>query len=337
MKHFTIPIFVPELACPNRCIYCNQFKITGLKHIPDIDTARDIIEKYLKTIPRNNSEIEIGFFGGNFTGLKIALQKAYLDLAKSYVNNNNGCIQGIRMSTRPDYISKAKLQFLKNYPITTIELGVQSTDKDVLQISERGYDFPIVEKASALIHQFGFKLGLQMMIGLPSDTFEKSMKTAHEIARLGATEARIYPTLVIKETQLETLFRNHHYSPLSLEQAIDWSTELLCFFEQHNVRVIRLGLHPSEELTECQSIVAGPFHPSFRQLVETEIWKKEFQKIQSPDFVRGITLEIAPAQLGNAAGYGGCNRKILTERFKNVRLKGNTDMEGRKFRYTFIQ
>lgn len=277
MKHNNIPIFIPELACPNRCVFCNQHKITNKKIIKPQE-INNIIKKYLSTIPQEN-HIEIAFFGGNFTGIPFDLQEDYLKIANYYVENDR--VKGIRISTRPDYINTKILDLLKKYNVKAIELGAQSTDDEVLKQSGRGHTFQDIEKASKLIKAYNFELGLQMMIGLPGDSLQKSLRTTNDIVNLKAETTRIYPTLVIKGTQLEKLFLEKKYFPLSINEAVRWTKEIYKIFITNSVKVIRIGLHHSEEFEEGKSLIAGPYHKSFKELVMTELW---FERLSQMDF-----------------------------------------------------
>lgn len=259
----------------------------------------------------------MAYFGGNFTGISIKEQEEFLKLIQPYIKK--GRISGIRISTRPDYIEKEILDLLKKYNVSSIELGAQSLDDEVLIQSGRGHTLLDIVTASKLIIEAGFSLGLQMMIGLPGDTKEKSIYTAKKIIELGAENTRIYPTLVIKETQLENLYKAGKYVPLSLEEAVSWSKELLILFEQAKVKVLRLGLHPSEGLLSGTDLVAGPFHPSFRELVLTEIWA---DKLRSLKEIPGDQIEILvpPSQFNYAIGYNAKNKKMLEQNFKKVKF-----------------
>lgn len=317
MKHFTIPIFVPELACPNRCIFCNQHSISGCRQQPEPDEVREIILKHLKTIPVRDSHIEVGFFGGSFTGIETELQEKYLSIAYEFLII--GQIHGIRLSTRPDYINTEALSLLKRYGVSTIELGAQSLDDEVLRLSGRGHTAADVEKASGMIRSAGFKLGLQMMTGLPGDTVEKSLNTARRIVELGACCTRIYPTLVIKGTDLEKLWHKGEYQPQSMEDAIELSVRLLEIFREGNVDVIRVGLHPSEGLLDENEMLAGPFQPSFREMVESHIWKQKLLPlIQQHPQGSNIRIPVADEELRYAIGFGSSNRKMLEKHFSKV-------------------
>jgi len=332
-RHYTIPVFIPELACPFQCVYCNQAKISGHISVPEPGEINKIIERHLETIPSQNSIVEIGFFGGNFTGIDLQLQTEYLKVAKYFVEK--GIVNSIRLSTRPDYINQDILCLLKKYHVKTIELGAQSTDDEVLIKSARGHQFEDTKIASELILEYGFTLGLQMMIGLPGDTLEKSLKTATDIINLGASETRIYPCLVINDTQLATWYKNETYSPLSLEIAVKWSTEIFLQFEKAGVKVIRLGLHPSEGLIGGKDLVAGPFHPSFRELVLSELWKGLLQHALSNTTDESITIIVHPSQINYAIGYNSSNRNLFNAGNKKLTFNTDTNLQGRDFRMVF--
>jgi MoaA/NifB/PqqE/SkfB family radical SAM enzyme len=361
MKHFTIPIFVPELACPNRCVFCNQQSISGCLKQPEPEEVREIILQHLKTIPRKDAHIEIGFFGGSFTGIEPELQERYLAVAAEFLipgfRWSGGAeirwsseaeirwsgeaeirwsseaetirirkrIQGIRLSTRPDYIDGAVLDRLKRFGVTTIELGAQSLDDEVLRKAGRGHTVEDVEKASAIIRAAGFSLGLQMMTGLPGDTREKSLSTARRIIELGAGCTRIYPTLVIRGTELESHWKSGSYTPQTLDEAIETAAELLDVFKEANVRVIRVGLHPSESLLDGSELLAGPFHPSFRALVETYRWKKKLQHlVAGKGYQEHLRIEVPADQLAFAIGHESSNKRWLQNQFSKVEFTASS-------------
>ena len=324
----TIPVFVPELACPNRCTYCNQHLISGQLQMPSEKEIVEKIETHLNTFPPN-VHVEVGFFGGNFTGIETEAQESLLKIIQPYIRQ--GKIHAIRLSTRPDYIDEERLTLLKKYGVKTIELGVQSTDDEILSLTNRGYNSQCVEKSSKLIREFGFDLGLQMMIGLPGDTKEKSFQTARKIIELGATQTRIYPTLVIEGTELATQYLKGEYSPLSIEEAIDRTKEIVLLFERNNVTILRVGLHPTEGFISGTDFLAGPFHVSFKELVLTEIWHDLLKDIPF-DKEKELIIEVPKREINYAIGYQGKNKKFLEERLKKVQFVPSQNIETRSFR-----
>jgi histone acetyltransferase (RNA polymerase elongator complex component) len=329
-KHYTIPVFIPELACPNRCVFCNQQKISGQILIPSEDEIRKQIEDYLTGFPVG-PHIEIGFFGGSFTGVPKEEQEKFLQIAQPYLRD--GRIHGIRVSTRPDYISQDRLDLLKAYGVTTIELGAQSLDEAVLLTSKRGHTIADVEKASALIRANGFSLGLQMMTGLPGDTLEKTLMTAHRIVEMGADNTRIYPALVIKNTELEDLYLAGQYQPLSIEEAVDRVKQLIPIFEAADITILRIGLHPSEGLLNGDDLVAGPFHPSFRELAESALWKDLFNQLTILPPVELLEITVPLSQRNMAIGYHAANRKFLELTHKKVRFIEDAVLQKHQFEY----
>lgn len=272
-KQYIIPIFVPHLGCPNDCIFCNQKSISGQKKNITKEEVKKKIEDYLKNI-KEDAQIEIAFYGGSFTAIEEELQEELLKVAYEFVKN--GEVESIRISTRPDCIDKTTLKRLKKYKVKTIELGVQSANDYILKRSNRGHNFEDVKKASKMIRWNGFKLGHQMMVGLPESTKNDEINTAKELIKLKPQMVRIYPVLVVKNTKLEKEYQEGIYQPLSLAQAVDTCKELVMMFADKKVEVIRVGLQSTEEISnpenEKSEVVAGPYHPAFRQLVESGMW-----------------------------------------------------------------
>ncbi len=274
-KQKTIPIFVSHMGCPNDCSFCNQRKITGHSEAVTPEMADEIIKASLKTLPENTFA-EIGFFGGSFTGIPEKEQIGLLEVARKYVLNGN--VNAIRLSTRPDYIDEEIVKTLKNYGVTTVELGAQSMDDDVLIKNRRGHSASDTERASYIIKNNGLKLGLQMMTGLYLDTYEKSIKTAEKIISLKPDCVRIYPTLVLKGTHLDMLYKSGEYTPQSLEDAVLLCADIKEMFDKENIPVIRMGLVSSDNINPGNDVSAGPYHPAFGELVLSEIYLRKLKE-----------------------------------------------------------
>ncbi len=310
-NYYIIPIFVPHKGCPHDCIFCNQKKITGCDEDNSIENIRDTIESYLKTIPCNGlSIVEVAFYGGSFTAIPIKNQTTMLKLAKQYIDS--GKINHIRISTRPDYINDEILQNLKKYSVSIIELGVQSMDEEVLRLSQRGHTAEDVIKAIKLIRQYDFIVGVQIMVGLPSDNVDKCLQTTKILADLNPNIARIYPALVIKDTYMEVLYNKGQFKPLSLEGAVEICKNMLMILEKRGIEVIRIGLQPTENIELGKDVVAGPFHPSMRQLIDSSIYldimKCIIEKFHKPEFVNII---VNPKDVSNIIGQNKSNIKLL--------------------------
>ncbi len=277
-KIFHIPIFVPHKGCPHDCVFCNQRKITGRQKDMTTDDAKKIIDSHLETIEKHNKKgtyhAEIAFFGGSFTAIDIEYQTELLSLAKGYIEC--GRTHGIRCSTRPDCIDEKILENCKKHGMTAIELGVQSADEDVLLLSDRGHTFDDVTKASKLIKSFGFELGLQMMTGLPGDTYEKSIETAKKLAELNPENVRIYPTLVMEDTRLHEMYKSGIYTPQSLDDAVLLAADAAGIFINQNIEILRIALQTTDGVNE--KTVIGPYHPAFAELVYSEIEKRKIEK-----------------------------------------------------------
>ena len=314
--HFNIPIFVPHAGCPHDCVFCNQKNITGYDHAQDLKQAKQIIEEHLESIQRKYDDytVEIAFFGGSFTGIPAKLQCEYLSLAKQYITT--GLIDGIRLSTRPDYIDIEIIERLQAYGVTTIELGVQSLVEEVLVRSNRGHSLEDVDKACQLIKKSGLKLGLQMMIGLPGDTVEKSIQTTTKIISLKPDMVRIYPTIVIEGTELETMYNAGMYHALRLEDAVAWAAVITKMFYKENIPVIRIGLQASEALSNA---VAGPYHPSFRQFVESRFYYETLDNVLRE--CKEALIYINSKELSSLVGQKRHNLNVLEKKYKIKKIK----------------
>lgn len=315
-KQYVIPVFIPHLGCPNDCSFCNQKSISGKTKMPTKDEVIKAIEEHLKNM-KEDVEKEIAFFGGSFTGIDIEKQKEYLEIANEYITCKK--VQGIRISTRPDYINKDILKMLKQYNVKTIELGVQSTNDYILKRCDRGHTFMDVKNASKLIRRYRFNLGHQMMVGLPESTKLDEIRTAKDLIRLKPKMVRIYPVLVIKGTKLERELEEDEYKPLTVLQAVERCKELLYLFNKKKIQVIRVGLQNTDEITDPNSkeseVVAGPYHPAFGQLVEDSIWYdiivNKIKKIN--DKVKEVKVKVNFADMNNVIGHKKDNIKKIKE------------------------
>ena len=315
-KQYIIPIFVPHLGCPNDCVFCNQKSISGESKQVTKEDVKKIIEEHLKYV-KEDSKIEVAFFGGSFTGIEEAKQEELLSAAYEYIKQKK--IDSIRISTRPDYINKKILKRLKKYKVKTIELGVQSANDYILKKAGRGHTFKDVIKASKLIRWYGFDLGHQMMVGLPESTAVDEINTAKQLIKLKPKMVRIYPVLVIKNTKLEKDYRDGKYKPLTVTQAVEICKELVKLFAKKNIEVIRIGLQPTDTITNPESekseVVSGPFHPAFRQLVESGMWYDVIvEKIKQLNTkVKEVVVTVNPADVNNVIGQRRDNIKNLRE------------------------
>ncbi len=325
MKHVIIPVFVPHKGCPFDCIYCNQKKISGQVDDMSVAKMQQIIESHISTLD-NAASLEIGFFGGSFTGIDKKEQISYLEEANKYISA--GMVDGIRLSTRPDYISEEILAYLKEYNVKIIELGVQSLDETILKITCRGHNSENVIKSAKLIKEHGFKLGIQTMIGLPGDSKEKDLETARSVVELCPDLVRIYPTLVIKGTYLEEMMKKGEYTPLTLDEAVEISAELLELYEANNINVIRVGLQPTDTINEGFDVAGGPFHPAFRQLAEARLGYKQIRKIineKNLSFEKFITIYTGSKKLDSVIGQKRENIIKLKEEYGFNRIEVKTD------------
>lgn len=266
------------------------------------------VELALDSLKENCSNAEIAFFGGSFTAIDRNYMISLLEATSPYIDK----FKGIRISTRPDCIDEKMLSLLKQYKVTSIELGAQSMDEDVLKFNNRGHSGKDVSYASELIKSYGFSLGLQMMTGLYGSTIEKDIYTAQRFIDLKPDTVRIYPTVVMRNTELERLFEQGEFVPQDIDEAVDLCSQLLIMFEIAGVSVIRLGLHHSESLEN--DMVAGAYHPAFRELCESKLMLKKALKLlenKDSDFLYEIL--VSPSCVSKMIGNNKSNIKRLND------------------------
>ena len=328
-KHLIIPVFVSHEGCPYRCSFCNQTKITG----EDTKTDRKLLRKALRThLEKLNledfpEERELAFFGGSFTGIPLERQKYLLSAVQPWILS--GELFSIRVSTHALHIDDTRLSLLKIYHVKTVELGIQSTDDEVLKLAGRECSFDVVQSAANKIQGKGFRLGLQLMPGLPGDSEQKFQKSVDNVISLKPDFVRIYPTLVIRNTGLFDMYQQGIYTPWSLERMIDAVKEAVVKFEQNGVKVIRVGLHPDPSLME--NFVAGPFHPSFRYLVDSRIVRERMINMirglrQTP---LSVTFRVPSKKVSLYLGHKKENISIIKNIFglNSIKLQQDATMD----------
>ena len=261
-----IPVFLPFAGCSQICVFCDQKGITGSSKLPDVSEVAAIVDAHLATW-RRGGRIEIAFYGGSFTGLPDDVQRQYLSVAQAYIAD--GRVDSVRVSTRPDYINGSGVDMLTGFGVDTVELGAQSMSDDVLRASGRGHDAPATARAAAILKAAGIKTGIQIMPGLPRDTAQSALDTVDKVIGLAPDFVRIYPAVVLKDTELHRMYLRGAYRPWDLDEMVGLCAQAASRFARARIPIIRMGLPASEGLAE--RFVAGPYHPSFRQLVERAV------------------------------------------------------------------
>lgn len=331
MPHTNVALFVPHAGCPHQCSFCNQRAITGSAVVLRPAEVAAACERAAATMRSAPGQAEIAFFGGSFTAVDEAYRTALLQAAYPYVEK--GLFAGIRISTRPDAIDEAILTQLRRFGVTAIELGAQSMDDNVLRRNGRGHTADDVERASRLIHTFDIALGLQMMTGLPGSSPDTDRGTAARLCTLCPDTMRIYPAVVMEGTLMADWYRAGRYIPPTLEEAVGLGAELLQFVEwERGIPVIRMGLHAGGEVESAY--VAGPYHPAFRELCESRLYRglaHEALRRAAPQGGRA-TLWVAPNALSKMIGHKRDNIAWLASRGYTVAVRGDGAVPSRTVR-----
>ncbi len=322
LSPFIIPLFIPHLGCPHRCVFCNQHAITGASN--DISLFADFLRTGLESPKARGRSVQAAFYGGNFSSLSPSLKDSLLGLCRPHLDK--GLIDSIRISTRPDTINEDEIRYLVGHGVRTVELGVQSMDDQVLAAAQRGHDARSVEHAVSLLRKANLTVGVQLMPGLPGDTREKTVRSARLAARLRPHLARIYPTLVLRDSVLADLHQKGAYVPLSLEEAVDWTSEVLDIFETAGVRVIRMGLQDSPSLHAEGELIAGPFHPAFGDLVRAARRRSRIDALLAArKGAAAVRIRVHPNLAHHVRGRGSRNLDAFRNRWDIDELTLETD------------
>ena len=327
-RHVNIPIFIPHMGCPNNCVFCNQRSISGHMSF-DPASVETEIETALSTVSPED-ECEIAFFGGSFTGIDRSLMTDLLERAQKYIDS--GRVSSIRLSTRPDYISDEILTVLSRYGVKTVELGLQSLSDRVLEASGRGHDAACAEKACALVKKYGFELIGQMMIGLPLSDEEAEIETAQKICSMEADGARVYPTVVFRDTELAAMTERGEYIPLSDEEAALRTARVLDVFDRAGVPCIRVGLCASENLADESRVVGGANHPSVGEMAMSELYFSRICNELDKLSAKGgrLIVYVSRGSISKAVGQKKKNKLKLCEKYglKDVKVLEKNEIIG---------
>jgi histone acetyltransferase (RNA polymerase elongator complex component) len=312
-KRHLIPLFIPHAGCPNACVFCDQQKITGA----DTPVTPDLVQHELERAAKQAGEdYEIAFYGGSFTALSQETQEGLLEAAQPFVRAG-----GIRVSTRPDAVDEAALQRLERYGVGTVELGAQSMDDAVLRQSDRGHTAQDTRTAARMLKDHGFSLILQMMTGLPGDTGEASVETARQLIALKPDGVRIYPTVVLRNTELERRMQEGTYRPQSVEEAVELCARLYELFLRADIPVIRLGLNPTE-LLSSGGAVAGAYHPALGELVLSRMYLRKAELLlASCGPLEQAVLSVHPKRVSVMVGQKRENLLALKRQFALKTIK----------------
>lgn len=309
VQKLIIPVFIPNQGCPHRCVYCRQEDVTGMgRRVPGPSEVREILSKAVRSRKfESAADREIAFYGGTFTGLSLDAMEGLLAAASPWVVD--GSFPCIRVSTRPDALDEARLSLMRRHGVTTVELGVQSLHDDVLGQTRRGYLSDQVENSVALLRQFGYRVGVQLMPGLPGDSESRFLDTVKRAVDLEPDLVRLYPTLVLRDTVLAEWYRRGTYTPFSLDRAVDLCAEACRRFESRGIPVIRIGLMASEDLVAEGGVLAGPWHPAFGFLVRSALYHREILRL-IPETAGAIRIRVHPRDVCLVRGYK--NRGLAT-------------------------
>lgn len=297
-----VPIFIPNQGCPHRCVYCRQEGITGTTGSPSSGQVRETLHRAVRSRrfhPERSPEV--AFYGGTFTGLPLETMETLLRAVHPWVAEGPFC--GVRVSTRPDALDRERLSLMKRYGVATVELGVQSLDDEVLGRSLRGYTARDVQRAVTELRVAGFRVGVQLMPGLPGDSRARWRDTVTRALALGPDLVRLYPTVVLEGTPLAGWYRKGRYRPLTLDEAVERCTEACIRFADRAIPVARIGLLVSSESLDRGEVLAGPWHPAFGDLVRSSVYHCRLEALLPAGSGADLRIRLHPADEPLLRGY----------------------------------
>ncbi|AEX85475.1 histone acetyltransferase [Marinitoga piezophila KA3] len=299
-REYIIPVFIPHAGCKKICVFCNEYSATGIRKKPDENNLNDIFNRYIEYFPENVNPY-IAFYGATFTGMDIELMKFYLNWAEEKIKN--GLAYGIRFSTSPEEITEKKMNVLKNYTINFIEIGIQSFYEDIIKAANRPHDLNNVWNAIELLEKYDFDYGIHLMTGLPKSSYYKDLNSAVIATFIGAKSVRIHPTVILKNSTLEKMYKNKEYTPETLDEAVEKVAKMTEIIEANDKKVIRLGICLYGK--ERENVVAGPYHDSFGDLVRSKIARDIIETFAKDKL-------IVPMQYkANFIGFKKSNKELL--------------------------
>ncbi len=306
-----IPIFISHQGCPHQCLFCNQHAIagTGLAKNDINNDVCSVIETWLSRSP-GRTGVQVAFYGGSFTCLAEAEQQRLLSAVQPFIAD--GRVDAIRLSTRPDCVTEKNSVFLLDRGVKTVELGVQSLDDMVLQRARRGHSGDESRKAMHILRNHGLQVGVQLLPGLPGETTRSFFSGVREVANFHPDMVRLYPAVVVAHSELADLYRRGEYTPLSLNRAVALTRRAKELFDMAGVTVIRMGLQPTDSLNK--EVVAGPYHPSFGELVTSRNWfRKIRQRLACCSAGENLEIHICNRDYSAVVGMKKSNMRRLEE------------------------
>lgn len=316
-----ISIFIPHEGCPQNCSFCNQKIISGQTKRVTAQQVDSILKRALSDLSDRAERAQIAFFGGSFTAIDREYMTELLEAAAPYANR----FDGIRVSTRPDAVDEEVLSLLKSYSVKAVELGAQSMNDEVLRKNNRGHTAEDVRNACRLIRKAGMELGVQMMTGLYGANALSDTYTAEELIKLSPDTVRIYPTVVLRATELDTLFRAGRFTPQTLDEAVELCVNLIEMFESAGVKIIRLGLHASTDIEK--NYVAGAYHPAFKELCLSRIYFRRVMNEIGALPGGKYTVYVNPGCLSQAIGQHSDNVIRFGKMGYDIKFKPQNSLE----------
>jgi len=238
-------------GCPGECIYCPIFPDVPKSYTPEspavlraklcnYEPRRQVDERLriLLSMGHPADKVELIIMGGTFLAYPERYQYQFikdcydglngsespnLEIAKQINETTEHRCVGLCIETRPDWCREEEVIRMLEFGATRVELGVQTLDDGIYQLVKRGHSVAEVIKATKLLKEYGFKVYYHWMPGLPGSSPEHDLDLSRELFNndnFRPDGLKLYPTLVIAGTELETWYRDDRYQPYPMDEMV---------------------------------------------------------------------------------------------------------------------
>lgn len=270
---------------------------------------------------------QIAFFGGSIAAVPKKLRAALLAVAGAHVRRKRAA--SVRVTLGPADCTPALVRELVLARVRTVELDAASFDDEALAASGFAHRSSAIARAVAVLRAAKLEVGLVLRPGLPGSMPGEPLRSAKRAVEIEPDFVRLYPVLVLEGSRLEHLYQSRRYRPLSLEEGIALCRDLLGHFTAAEIPVVRMGFQPAIDLDGGAKVLAGPWHPALRAIVDASLWYDRMVKLIADNFrfQKELTLVAHPRDESGVRGVQGANLKRLKEKYRLEKLTLRLDAD----------
>ena len=265
-----VAVMAKPFPCPGRCVYCPSSPEAPKSYTvesPAVLRARSCgfdakkqVETRLRTLAdmgHAKDKVELIVMGGTFLAYPRDYQYQFVkdcydalnglssvnleEARKSNENAEHRCV-GLCIETRPDFCGEEEIRSMLDFGTTRVELGVQTLDDELHRLTKRGHGVAEVVSATRLLRNYGFKVYYHWMPGLPGSTPEHDLELSQKLFEdecFRPDGLKLYPTLVVRGSELESWYLDNRYQPYADAKMIDLLMAIKALIPKY-VRIPRL-------------------------------------------------------------------------------------------------